>query len=362
MVYKVIGLMSGSSMDGLDIAFCTIEETGGQWVYSIDHATCAHFPELWKMQLKNITTADVPTFMKMHTAFGAWMGEQVNTFIDQNNLHHKVHLIASHGHTAFHFPEDKTSVQIGCGAALAATTGITVVSDLRAMDVALGGNGAPIVPIAEKLLFPNHQLFLNLGGICNISYRDNDTYIAYDVCPANRVLNELVASLQKPFDEDGIEASKGNILQEVLAQLNALDYYQKTYPKSLANEMGVEIILPILQNASGVVQDKLRTMVEHIAVQIANQIQKLHTTNTFIEIMITGGGGFNLFLLKIIQEKLSPLGVTIHTPEKNVIDYKESLAMALIGVLRWREEDNVLASVTGANRNSIGGALWMGNQ
>jgi anhydro-N-acetylmuramic acid kinase len=362
MVYNVIGLMSGSSMDGLDIAYCTIEETGGQWAYFIDHACCARFPDYWQQQLKNVTTLDVPAFMKMHTAFGAWMGEQVNAFIEQNNLHHKVHLIGSHGHTAFHFPADKTSVQIGCGAALAATTGITVVSDLRAMDVALGGNGAPIVPIAEKLLFANHQLFLNIGGICNMSFRTKDVDIAFDVCPANRVLNELVASLHKPFDEDGIEASKGNILPEVLAQLNDLDYYKKTYPKSLANELGIDIILPILHNASGSVQDKLRTMVEHIAMQIANQIQILHTINTPIEIFVSGGGGFNLFLLQIIQEKIMPLGVTIHTPEKNVIDYKESLAMAVIAVLRWREEDNVLASVTGASRNSIGGALWMGNQ
>jgi anhydro-N-acetylmuramic acid kinase len=362
MVYNVIGLMSGSSMDGLDIAYCTIEETGGQWAYTIEHASCAHFPMHWQTQLQQITTVDVPTFMKMHTAFGVWMGEQVNAFINEHNLHHKVHIIGSHGHTAFHFPADKTSVQIGCGAALAATTGITVVSDLRAMDVALGGNGAPIVPIAEKLLFAHHQLFLNIGGICNMSFRTKDVDIAFDVCPANRVLNLLMQPLQKSFDEDGVEASKGNILPEILAQLNDLDYYKKPYPKSLANEMGTDIILPMLQNADGSVQDKLRTMVEHIAMQIAKQIALLHTTNLPIELFVTGGGGFNTFLLKIIQSHLESLHVTIATPAKNVIDYKESLAMALIAVLRWREEDNVLASVTGASRNSIGGALWMGNQ
>jgi anhydro-N-acetylmuramic acid kinase len=362
MEYNVIGLMSGSSLDGLDIAYCTITEIGGVWTYEIKAAACIPFDATWQNQLKNITTIPTPLFMQTHTAFGAWMGQQVNLFIDKNNLQHKVHIIGSHGHTAFHFPANKTSVQIGCGAALASTTGINIVSDLRAMDVSLHGNGAPIVPIAEKLLFAQHQLFLNIGGICNISAATMDGYIAFDICPANRVLNELVAEINKTYDDGGTLASQGQILPNVLQQLNALDYYTKSHPKSLANEMGTEIILPILQQTNASLQDKLHTMVHHIADQIARQIAIINPDKKQTNMLVTGGGAYNSFLLKIMAEKIAPCNVQIEIPEKNVIEYKESLAMALIAVLRWREEVNVLASVTGASRDNIGGALWMGNQ
>jgi anhydro-N-acetylmuramic acid kinase len=362
MQYNVIGLMSGSSLDGLDIAYCTITEVGGQWTYSIDFAECVPFDAPLQACLKNITATDVITFVKTHTAVGKWMGNQINNFIDKHQLHHKVHLIGSHGHTAFHFPAQQTSVQIGCGAAIASNTGINVVSDLRAMDVSLGGNGAPIVPIAEKLLFADYQLFLNIGGISNISFGNKDTYIAFDICAANRVLNELALQINKPYDHDGLEAASGQILQDVLLQLNELDYYKLSYPKSLANEMGTEIILPILNNTTASIQDKLRTMTEHIAMQIAVQIQLLNSAKSPLKLLVTGGGAFNKFLIKILQEKIADCNVQIELPEKNVIEYKEALAMALIAVLRWREETNVMATVTGSSRDSIGGALWMGNQ
>jgi anhydro-N-acetylmuramic acid kinase len=362
MEYKVIGLMSGSSMDGLDIAYCVLTEIGGQWQYVIEHAACVAFPEKIARQINAITQLPVPEFMKLHTAFGTWMGQQVNAFIDAHQLHHKVHIIGSHGHTAFHFPESNTSVQIGCGAALASVTGINVVSDLRAMDVSLNGNGAPIVPIAEKLLFADNQLCLNIGGICNISYRNNDgAYFANDVCPANRVLNEVVSALNKTYDDKGIEASKGSVVLDVLQQLNTLDYYKKQGPKSLANELGTQIILPILQASGASVQDQLRTMVEHIAEQIALQVQSLHQSNESINMLITGGGAYNDFLIACIQQKIIEFNVHITIPAPLVIENKEALAMALIAVLRWREEINVMASVTGASRDSVGGALWLGN-
>jgi anhydro-N-acetylmuramic acid kinase len=362
MEYKVIGLMSGSSMDGLDIAYCVLTEIGGQWQYAIEHAAWISFPEKIALQINAITQIPVPEFMKLHTAFGTWMGEQVNAFIEANQLHHKVHIIGSHGHTAFHFPESYTSVQIGCGAALASATGINVVSDLRAMDVSLQGNGAPIVPIAEKLLFADYQMFLNIGGICNISYRNNDgAYFAKDVCPANRVLNEVVSALNKSYDNKGIEASKGNVVPELLQQLNAIEYYQKQGPKSLANELGTQIILPILQSSGASVQDQLRTMVEHIAEQIAMQVQALHQSNESINMLITGGGAYNTFLIECIQQKIINYNVQITIPDAIIIENKEALAMALIAVLRWREETNVMASVTGASRDSVGGALWLGN-
>jgi anhydro-N-acetylmuramic acid kinase len=230
------------------------------------------------------------------------------------------------------------------------------------MDVSLAGNGAPIVPIAEKLLFAQHQLFLNIGGISNISFGSKDNYMAFDICPANRVLNELMANIGKAYDANGEMASQGQIIPDVLQQLNDLEYYQKTYPKSLANEMGTEIILPILNNATGTLQDKLRTMVEHIADQIGHQIAILNPDKNQLNMLVTGGGAYNTFLIQTITTKIAEFNVQIQIPEANVVEYKESLAMALIAVLRWREEVNVLASVTGASRDSIGGALWMGNQ
>ncbi len=361
MVYKVLGLMSGSSMDGLDMAFCTLEETAGKWKASIEATACVPFTEDWKQKLQSITTIPAKEFFAIHTAFGAWMGQQINEFINQMNLAHQVHIIASHGHTAFHLPQLQTTVQIGCGAAIAAATGIATVSDLRAMDVALGGNGAPIVPIAEKLLFADTSIFLNIGGICNISFAQENKYIAYDVCPANRVLNELALQTGKPFDEGGNLAKIGVILPELLNALNQLDYYRKPFPKSLANEMGTHQILPMIENAKATIADKLATMVEHIALQIAAAVEP----QTFChgkKMMVTGGGAWNTFLIEKLQQKLQIFNIEVFVPEESIVNYKEALAMALIGALRWREEENVLASVTGASKNSIGGALWMGQE
>jgi anhydro-N-acetylmuramic acid kinase len=361
MVYRVIGLMSGSSMDGLDIAYCVLEETGGAWSYTIEHSACAPFPNYWQEKLLQLSTVSVAEFTNLHTQFGKWMGEQVNTFITENSLQHKVHIIASHGHTALHLPQQGTTVQIGCGGTLAATTGIQTVSDLRIIDVALGGNGAPIIPIAEKLLFNNYNWFLNLGGIANISYQATQA-TAFDVCPANRVLNTLCKPLNITYDAQGQNAAKGNINIELLNKLNALPYYNQAYPKSLANEIGTEIIVPLINTYNISAEDKLATMVEHIAIQITNSVKQVNTSNTASNMLITGGGAFNTFLINRLQVHLTPLQVNVVIPNTETINYKEALGMALIGALRYREEDNVLASVTGASRNSVGGALWLGNQ
>lgn len=355
MVYKVIGLMSGSSLDGLDIAYCSIEEIGGSWAYEIVHADCAKFPNEWKQKLSEITKKDLPSFFKIHTSFGKWMGTEVNAFIEKYQLHHKVNLIASHGHTAMHFPKDATTVQIGCGASIAATTGIATVSDLRAMDMAFGGQGAPIVPIAEQLLFPNYKLLLNIGGICNISLM-GETRSAFDIAPANRVLNEIVLELNIPFDNNGDNAAKGQVQLELLEQLNALPYYSMPAPKSLANEFGLHTILPLINESNLSVYDKLCTMCEHIAQQIEKAIPETFAGE---ELLITGGGALNNYLISRIEFYLAHKKVKVHIPDHQTIEYKEALAMALIGVLRWREEVNVLASATGAQQDSIGGALWM---
>lgn len=360
MFYRAIGLMSGSSLDGLDIVFAEFTEVGGKWSYEIKAADCYTFEHGWSDRLKQATELSAYNYLLLHTAFGKYLGEQVNRFIDDHNLHHQVQLISSHGHTTFHAPQLGMTAQLGDGAAIAATTGINVVSDLRAIDVAFGGQGAPIVPMGEKLLFADFPMLLNIGGIANLSYRKGDEYIAFDICAANRVLNLLAAEAGRSYDEDGNLASSGEVLDDVLQQLNGLDYYSKSYPKSLANQFGTDEVFPLLPKDN--IADSLRTYVEHIAVQLKSAVEGCLLSTVNCQLLSTGGGAHNKFLIERIQEQLSSLQIQVVVPDKNIIDYKEALIMALLGILRWREQNTTLSSVTGAKRDSIGGAVWIGQQ
>ena len=372
MVYRAVGLMSGSSLDGLDIAYTHLDNNAGKWSFEIVRAACYEYENEWKNKLQSSIKLNALDYQLLHTAYGHYLGEKVNHFIKENNLQYQVQLIASHGHTTFHMPDKKMTAQLGDGAAIAAVTGINVVSDLRAMDIALDGQGAPIVPIGEKLLFNDFDFFLNLGGIANISYKEKENFIAFDVCPANSILNMLAGESGKKYDDNGAMAAKGNVDKLLLAKLNELEYYGYAYPKSLSNNFGLEIVYPLIKDAGCRIEDALRTYAEHIAQQIkiaANNLltnnnpfteknYKLQTTNH--KLLLTGGGTFNSFLIERLKNILQPLNIEIIVPEENLIKYKEALIMALMGVLRWREENNVLASVTGASRSSIGGAVWMG--
>jgi anhydro-N-acetylmuramic acid kinase len=366
MIYRAIGLMSGSSLDGLDLAFIEFHESKGAWEYEIKAAECLPYSEEWVHKLRGAIQLNALDYQLLHTEYGHYTGEQVNAFIEKNNLHYQVQLIASHGHTTFHVPARKMTGQLGDGAAIAAVTGINVVSDLRAMDIALGGQGAPIVPIGEKLLLGDYTFFLNLGGIANISYNHPDKYLAFDVCPANRVLNMLALEEGLAYDAGGKMAESGTVHEGLLRLLNELEYYQLPYPKSLANDFGTDVVYPLIKSSNISTADGLRTMVEHIAGRISAEISDLLNNNkqqtTNHKLLATGGGAHNTFLLARLQALLQPLGVEVVAPDKNLIDFKEALVMALIGVLRWREENNVLATVTGATRSSIGGAVWIGQE
>lgn len=361
MFYRAIGLMSGSSLDGLDIVFAGFEEYGGKWQYTILAADCYAYSEQWMNRLQAATQLNAYEYMLLHTDFGRYVGEQVNQFIQAHQLEHKVQLIGSHGHTTFHVPHLGMTGQIGDGATIAAVTGINVVSDLRAMDVALGGQGAPIVPMGEKLLLAQYPFLLNLGGIANIS-RQGENYVAFDVCPANRVLNMLVNQLGHAYDDGGKIAASGQLNTALLTKLNALDYYQQPFPKSLANDYGTDIVFPLIQSAGLAVPDALRTYTEHIALQLGYSIAGLHTGNQPAQLLATGGGAHNHFLIQRIQAALSPLQIEVVVPDAKLINYKEALVMGLLAVLRWREENTVLHTVTGATRSSIGGAVWMGQE
>lgn len=364
MVYRVIGVMSGSSLDGLDIVFTELDETGGKWSYEIKAASCIPYSLDWTEKLKNATTLSAHEYLLLHSAYGKYVGDQINKFIGRFDLHHKIQLIASHGHTTFHGPLSGMTAQLGDGATIAAITEINVVSDLRAMDVAFGGQGAPIVPIGEKLLFADYPFCLNLGGIANLSYKANDGYIAFDVCAANRILNMLAQNEGKEYDAEGMMAASGEINTALLTKLNALSYYALSFPKSLANSYGTEIVYPVLNESGISIADQLRTYVEHIVMQLGYSIQKVAERNNTrnCKMLVTGGGAMNTFLINRLKKFLEGFEIEIEVPDEMIINYKEALIMALIGVLRWREEYNVLHTVSGASRSSIGGAVWIGQE
>ena len=351
--------MSGSSMDGLDIAYCTFEEIGGKWSFTINKTECVEFEPSWKNRLHEVASLNGRELLLTHSAFGHWMGNSILDFIERNDLHHKVHLIASHGHTVFHDPEHKMTFQMGDGAAIAGITKLPVVSDLRNMDIALGGQGAPIVPIGEKLLWNDFTFFLNLGGICNVTISQAEQHLAFDICPANRVLNLLSADLGKSFDKDGEEASKGTLCAALLEELDGQNYYKQSPPKSLSNEFGTEQLYDRIREYEISTEDKLHTLCIHIAQQLRLALQPFAPAET-AKMLVTGGGAFNSFLLSCIRKELETLRIEVVIPEEELIGYKEAMIMGLIGVLRWREEINVLSSVTGSSRSSVGGALWMG--
>jgi anhydro-N-acetylmuramic acid kinase len=361
MIYKAIGLMSGSSLDGLDIVFTELQEHGGKWNYEILEATCITYEQLWKRKLKNADKLNAKDYFLLHVEYGKYIGNKINQFIAEKKLEHQVNLVCSHGHTTFHMPEKNMTHQLGEGSAIAAATRLPVISDLRAMDVALGGQGAPIVPLGEKLLFSQYRYFLNIGGIANVSADKKDEIIAFDICAANRILNMLANERDMEYDDKGSLSSQGRINEDLLEKLNALSYYKIPYPKSLSNSFGTEMVYPVLKSFDLSIEDILRTYIEHIAVQIKNALQPFKEENVQT-LFITGGGAFNRFLIERIETNLAEINFQVFIPGDKVVNYKEALIMALLGVLRWREQYTVLPAVTGASRSSIGGALWLGNE
>ena len=362
--YRVIGLMSGSSLDGLDIAYCEISVEGGIYSYKILKAECAPFPAKWKLRLEKLVLQNAITYIKTHTFFGHFIGETVRDFIERNGLQGQVDFIASHGQTIFHQPENHFTSQIGCGAAIASRSGYPVVCDFRTTDVALSGQGTPIAPAANRYLFPQYKYFLNLGGISNIAVNIDGRYIAYDVSPVNLVLNKLAGELGKDYDEDGKTARSGVVNEALLDELNASWYYEKDYPKSLSGGWVSKVMLPVVYRHRIAIEDKLRTACELIAIQLGNAFDKVQqkegiTIDENDQLMVTGGGAFNKFLMERITA-IAPMKVTI--PDRETVEFKEALLMALMGVLRVRNEVNCFSSVTGSQRDNIGGCIYQGSE
>jgi anhydro-N-acetylmuramic acid kinase len=348
--YLITGIMSGTSLDGLDLAACNFTFDQNNWKFHIEHAKTYPYPEGWKARLHSLLHANAEELAYAHFDFGKLTGDFVNRF------HHETGfdplLVASHGHTVFHNPEKSCSFQIGNGAAIASICKKPVVCDFRAADVSLGGQGAPLVPIGDQLLFNQYDACLNLGGFSNISFSRHNKRIAFDICPVNTLLNILAHALHQPYDDKGIHSKQGTVDPALLDKLNKITYYFKIPPKSLGSEWLESSVLPLIKFAKGSVNDKLRTCVEHIAMQISNVV-KTYNINT---LLVTGGGAYNDFLI----ERLGLLaGCEITIPDKKTIEYKEALVFALLGLLRWKEQTNCLASATGAVNDSIGGAVYL---
>jgi len=353
--------MSGSSLDGLDIAFVRLEEIRGTWSFEILQAECLPYSNQWVFALRHATDAPVQDFLKLHTSYGAYLGAEVNSFIERYQLHHQVQFIASHGHTVMHEPHAHCTFQIGDGASIAAITNLPVISDLRSLDVALGGQGAPIVSIGDKLLFSNYDYRLNIGGIANITVPYKGSLLAFDVCAANQILNTLANREGLEMDYNGSMAATGKLLVDVLDELNNQNYYKQSAPKSLSNQKALELVFPILLQSSYTTADMLHTAVQLIVSQIVIAAKRYPSVAESATMLVTGGGAYNTYLINKLSAELAAINITLIVPDEKTIKFKEALVMALFGTLRWREETNVLCNVTGSIRDSIGGALWMGH-
>lgn len=350
-VYRCVGTMSGTSLDGLDIVLCKFEYENAVWKYLIEGAVTIKYNKIWKKKLSNANNLNGLELTRLDNEFGRFSGEHVNIFIKAIKC--QPDFIASHGHTVYHQPKNQLTLQIGNGAEIAAITGIKTVSNFRVLDVALGGQGAPLVPIGDKYLFGEYGFCLNLGGIANISYDLNGNRIAFDICPVNIIINDLVSSIGLSFDKDGKIASTGKTNGKLLKQLDSINYYSLNFPKSIGREWVESTFLPILNNYTINLEDKLHTVYEHIANQICKAMANYNKTS----IIITGGGAYNKFLIKLINSKTKH---KVIIPEASIIEYKEALIFAFLGLLRMRHENNCLASVTGASRNCSGGTIYLG--
>jgi anhydro-N-acetylmuramic acid kinase len=354
-IYKVIGVMSGTSMDGIDLAYCHLhEKDNGIWGYTIEKAITMPYNETWRLRLSKLRNQNALIFHKTDRYFGEYIGQLINQFIADNNL--EVDLIASHGHTIFHQPEFNLTTQIGSGASISAITGLPCVNDFRAMDVVLGGQGAPLVPIGDKLLFSEYDMCLNIGGFANISAEVEGKNVAYDICAANILLNRIAREFDQEFDKDGEIAEKGSIDYELLGALNNIDYYTEAYPKSLGREWINQNFWFHVRESQISKEDKMKTLCDHIAFQIGQNIELLAGDDApSKKVLVTGGGAFNKTLIDHLR---SHTDAEIVLPNSELIDYKEALVFALMGVLRVQNKTNVYASVTGAERDSVSGALF----
>lgn len=339
--------MSGTSLDGVDLAYCVFDKKEGAWEFDIVKAITIPYSKYWGEKLKNAAYLPANELISLDMEYGHYLGKLCKAWISRQLLN--PNLVASHGHTVFHQPQKGYTLQIGNGAALASHLPCSLVYDFRTQDIALGGQGAPLVPLGDRLLFAQFAACINLGGIANISLEHDHKRIAWDIGFCNISLNYFANKLGEDYDKNGYIASKGCINYDLLKELNKWKYLYQRYPKSLGKEEFDNYFIPLLDNFKISTEDKMRTWIEHISLQIANALQ-----NTVGEVIMTGGGALNTFLMGEIKNKIAN---KISSPSITLIEYKEALIFAFLGALRMEHEVNILASVTGARTDHSSGSI-----
>ena len=347
--YSVIGVMSGTSLDGLDLAFCNFNLVNREWQFEILAAETISYSNDWKRKLMEAPLLKEADLNQINQEYGKYIGNSVAQFMVSQGV--APEMICSHGHTILHKPENGITFQLGSGEVIAATAKMTVVSNFRALDVSLGGQGAPLVPVGDKLLFADFDYCLNMGGFGNISFEEHGERKSFDICPVNMALNEISSQMGLEYDNNGENASRGSVNYALLDQLNNLAYYNETYPKSLSREWYEENFRSLLEASDTRAEETLCTLCEHIAEKVAVVLERSSVGD---KLLITGGGTHNNYLIDQIRSKLN---LDIHIPSVKIIDYKEALIFGFLGILRVRNEINCLKSVTGAERDSSVGDI-----
>lgn len=348
--YQVVGVMSGTSLDGIDLAHLHFWEKDGKWSYQILECLTISYPNYWLNKLKVAVHFSENELNQLNEEYSDFLGNTIKDFLKEFRIE-SIDAVCSHGHTILHQPQKGITLQIGNLPKIAEITEKTVVCDFRIQDVELDGQGAPLVPIGDRLLFSEFDFCLNLGGFSNISFEENGERIAFDISPVNTVLNFYANQLGMNYDDKGVIARSGKLNQNLLTELNNLDFYQKKYPKSLGVEFVNARVLPLIENYSISIVDKLNTFVEHITMQIALALPKKEG-----KMLITGGGAYHLFLLERMQKHLPKMNVIV--PNTKTLEFKEALIFGLLGVLKLRNEINVLCSVTGAKKDHSSGKIF----
>lgn len=348
-VYHIIGLMSGTSLDGLDMVYVHFQREGERWNYDIQHAESIPYNREWEEKLRNAYYLSAEGITALDAEYGRYLGKQVKAFTIKHQIE-EVDFVASHGHTVFHRPDLGYNLQIGSGAHLHATSGFPVICDFRTLDIAFGGQGAPLVPIGDKLLFGAYDYCLNIGGFANVSFDDeNGRRIAYDLCPANYCLNRLMRTRGQEYDRNGETARSGRVNSSLLDALNALPYYHLPPPKSLAQEWVDANIFPLIEQCDDTFENLIATLTEHAAYQIARSFRE------GARALVSGGGAYNTYLM---ERTLAYKNFTCITPDPAIIDFKEALIFAFLGLRRAERLPNCLQSVTGASHDVASGQVY----
>jgi anhydro-N-acetylmuramic acid kinase len=348
--YTTIGVMSGTSLDGVDLAHITFTAKNNKWEFEILESETISYTTDWLNKLKIAVDFSEAQLEKLNQDYTQLLATIISSFIEKYDIKN-LDAVCSHGHTILHQPQNGFTLQIGNLSKIAALINQTVVCNFRVQDVQLGGQGAPLVPIGDRILFSEYDYCMNLGGFSNVSFEQNKERIAFDISAVNTVLNFYANQLGFDYDDKGRISSTGICNGDLLNELNALDFYQKKYPKSLGFEFVKETILPLIESYTIPIEDKLNTFTEHVALQIA-----LALPNKNGSLFITGGGAYNDFLIERIQHHLPEMKIIIPSPK--ILEFKEALIFALLGVLKLRGEINVLSSVTGAKSDHSSGMIY----